>query len=321
MADTVKITLIQAAIDAYLKRTWKYRYIKQFSDPVHYAEPRDPKHQAGPGKNKLKVLKLNVADPESTLRHLTEAKWSEWNNLKDANNCRLIFVTRHAKSSHNKEAEEFGKGIYYRFLARNYDIDNSTRSDPKRDPKLSGGGAKEAEKLGSTLRSMKIPRPEALYSSPLSRCISTSILTYQGLNTDGRSLPQIRVREDLREWMGWDHYHSSDQRSTKTELKKIFEGKGDLAFLDTFLEQDTFAHDNSKELYLNVQLRIETILDEIFADKSNRSVHLFLHGRCFRSFLKAIGSDLFELDNAATVVFVVQQEKLSEAEKKTIPKD
>ncbi|MDF2435289.1 MAG: hypothetical protein JWP44_4920, partial [Mucilaginibacter sp.] len=68
------------------------------------------------------------------------------------------------------------------------------------------------------------------------------------------------------------------------------------------------------EVYVNVQLRIERALDDIFEDDAH-VVHLFLHGRCFRSFLSAIEHVDLRLDNCATLAFIIQRKPLDDKEK------
>jgi hypothetical protein len=53
---------------------------------------------------------------------------------------------------------------------------------------------------------------------------------------------------------------------------------------------------------------MEKELNKIFDDDKDKVIHLFLHNRCFRSFLRIIGharGEDFNMENCATAAFLV----------------
>ena len=184
---------------------------------------------------------------------------------------------------HSSKSDSWGKEIYYLFLAQDPD---------EIDPRLTEDGAADAKGVGSFMRHDHLPPPQTYYSSPLRRCITTATYIYGALHGPMLS-PKNRVKEDLRVWMGCEHNHSPDQRRTKKQIEEdtTFRGKVDLTFKsdERFGDKDIMSGNNTKETYEDVRVRITRALINIFKHDDARVIHLFLHGRCFRYFLRTIG--------------------------------
>jgi broad specificity phosphatase PhoE len=227
----------------------------------------------------------------------------------DPSACKLIFVTRHANSHHNVASDKYKKALYYRFFA----------GDAKyMDPALTEVGEDQARKAGQLLKASGAPLPDSFYSSPLRRCVVTGMLFAQQL---GKSqIPTLHVKDELREWLGWDHNHTSDKRSKKSQILQLSDPNMMKITADpSFPEDDRiFEAPTVREAFVDVDQRIRAALDSIFESDSNRYISLFLHNRCLRSFLRVIGHkpgvDDFDMANASTIAFLVTRKKLAPAE-------
>lgn len=303
---------------------WKYsfghpllapRTDNPYFDPLHKTCSHEFKEQMKTDRTVKELKRSVIADGVcNNIQHLLPLNEESWKQMlaklthSELENTKLIYVTRHGESTHNVKSKTYGKGLYYQFYAINPDPEDI-------DPSLNDDGIKQARQVGRMLKAFfdtkrDMPRPTKFYSSPLRRCIQTGILTAREYSSIEE--PTIHVRDRLREWIGWDHHHSSDQTSTKQEIINLGQDMGAKIMVDRDGEDDHMVNDGkftTKEIYADVVVRMKEELDEIFDnDKNDKVIHLFLHNRCFRSFLRAIGyarGQDFDMQNCATVVFLV----------------
>lgn len=277
---------------------WKYSYVKEYSDPLTQAK-RNHKGEVSLDPANL-VPKGSKSWHELLAEHKLNPKHSK-----------LIFVTRHARSVHNDKSARYGKALYYEFFAR----------DPADiDPALAPDGKGQALMVGKAMRHANVPLPISYYSSPLRRCVLTAIYASEGLYGSPYAKP-IYIKDNLREWLGWNHKHSSDQRGTKSQILSCAASAGGQIISDnSFPERDVMVGASAKETFADVRFRIKRALDDIFDTDDAPVIHLFLHNRCFRSFLCVIGHAIekeeFDMANGATVAFLVQRQPLTENERR-----
>lgn len=263
----------------------------------------------------------------SNTAHLfpANAAWHQVRDyIRDPTETKVIYVTRHGHSTHNGKAEKYGKGVYYEFFAKDsQDV----------DPSLDAKGVTEAEGVGKVLADLSkhgLPLPKSYYSSPLRRCIQTAIHVNKALYGKSKAPDTIHVKDGLREWIGWDHNHSSDMRSPKQEMKAMATMIGGNIDYPTPQENDPWVPNfaskknlkfDRKEAYADVRKRIEETLNGIFDNDTSKVIHLFLHNRCFRSFLRVIGhteAEEIDMENCATIVFLVTRTKANAADKEKL---
>ncbi|KKY37809.1 putative gpi anchored [Diaporthe ampelina] len=235
---------------------------------------------------------------------------------------KIIYAVRHGNTPHNEDFETWGKPAAWRYLsglAKNF------------DPQITPEGVLSTARAGRFLRDMvrteSAPRPVMIYSSPLRRCVETSIhmIKQAGLDRprpDGHRPPvMLRVKEGLREWMGYGHGHQSDRKGSRAEIQALVEqlqtnlGVGVPYELDV-PEQEHF-HD---EVYLDVDRRVRGVLDDMYSDAdSGTCVMLMLHSRSNKSLLRVLGHppadvDSFEVANCAVLPYRVTRRGLARGE-------
>lgn len=281
--------------------SWEYSHDASFSDPVNLPLSRVPVKG-----NPVALAPENI-QPRCGFEALSNAPISSGGETK------IIYTLRHGNTPHNDDSERWGKPVAWRYLAglaKNF------------DPHITDEGRFNvnlaAEYMITAMNFQTAPRPLAIYTSPLSRCIETAMRMIQrtGLHLpslDGRFPPvTLHVKEGLREWMGYGHNHQTDRKESRAQIKALVERLNDelgirVPYLLDVPEEENF-HD---EVYIDVDRRVRRILDDIFNNpNSGDCVMLVLHSRCNKSFLRVMGHpppavENFEMVNCAVLSYRV----------------
>lgn len=279
---------------------WRFSYNQAFSDTIPLAKKRND-------DTKEEVVVLDIAN-------LSPRPDTSWQAIIDGcqadtmSETKLVYLTRHGKSVHNTKSEQFGKAIYYEYFA----------TDPKFiDPELEEEGIEQACRAGQIIRDSPLPKPKTFVSSPLRRALQTDIHLMKAMMGASSTVPRIHITDGCREWQGMGHNHSSDKRSKRAEITALVESMGaEPRFDPLFKEDDKEVLEN--ETYADVRARLEKMLNENFDYDNNNVIHLCLHNRCFKCFLGVIGhteEEEYNLDNCATVVYLVTRTKLNKEER------
>ncbi|KAH8776572.1 histidine phosphatase superfamily, partial [Diaporthe sp. PMI_573] len=226
---------------------------------------------------------------------------------------KIIYIFRHGDTPHNEDADTWGKSVAWRYLSglqKNF------------DPQITQTGVANAtlasQYLSGMMRTESAPRPVTIYTSPLRRCIETSMhmIKHAGLdhpNPDGRWPPlKLLVKEGLREWMGYGHGHNSDRHGSRADIQALVEQLQVTLGLNISYHLDVPEQENlHDETYTDVDQRVCGVLNDIFDDASSGPyVMLVLHGRSNKSFLRVLGHqpahvDNFEMSNCAILPYRV----------------
>ncbi|KAK2599506.1 hypothetical protein N8I77_011257 [Diaporthe amygdali] len=313
--------------------SWAYSHDVTFSNPVF-------SHHTIKNANKSEV----ALAPENFRPNggFTTATTKFLPNSNSSNDTKIIYTVRHGNTPHNDDSNAWGRPVAWRYLSqlrKNF------------DPQLTPEGARDARAAGEMLlQEMKMmaatggcgsvdeeeataaPRPVTVYSSPLRRCVETAMymIKHAGLDRPGGGGAggcggpvTLRVKEGLREWMGYRHGHQSDRRGSRESIRALVEqlktGLGvEVRYTLDVPEQDQF-HD---EVYVDVDRRVRGVLDDIFSDEGGSSgacVMLVLHNRCNKSLLRVLGHapasvEDFEVANCAMLSYRVSRRQLDDHE-------
>lgn len=172
--------------------------------------------------------------------------------------------------------------------------DNLTWADATLTP-LGEQQATDVNTLWTTQLQHGLPPPESYYVSPLTRAIQTADLTFSTL-----PLPYTpHVKDPLREALG---VHTCDRRSTLSHLRTTFPH---LVFDPSFPDPDTLWRPDYREPRSARKYRLETLLDDVFANDDGVFVSLTSHSGAIGSILEAVGHRAFRLETGGVVpVFV-----------------
>lgn len=288
----------------------EYSHDASFSDPVNLPLSRVPVKG-----NPVALAPENI-QPRCGFEALSNAPISSGGETK------IIYTLRHGNTPHNDDSERWGKPVAWRYLAglaKNF------------DPHITDEGRFNvnlaAEYMITAMNFQTAPRPLAIYTSPLSRCIETAMRMIQrtGLqlpSPDGRFPPvTLHVKEGLREWMGYGHNHQTDRKGSWAQIKALVERLNDelgmrVPYCLDVPEEENF-HD---EVYIDVDRRVRGVLDDIFNNpNSGDCVMLVLHSRCNKSFLRVMGHpppavENFEMVNCAVLPYRVTRRMMGGGE-------
>lgn len=302
-----------------LKRPYQFRVVKEFNDLNRLQNDKDDKSVITLEHRYISPTPAIYTDdtPEDILTRLIMENGGPIN-------CKVLYITRHGQSKHNADAMETG-GDQYSAVCAHFSQD--------RDPALTNSGEQEAAMAGdliSTSEAVKYAVPSVVYCSTLKRTLQTAVICaarYLPTNMPLTLFP----RDGLREFMGPGHLHVSDGRGNKSDILETLSELGEPKQLSVKLEDDLPDEDDgfrTAETYINVDIRIEKELANIFDDTTNRpssAVHIVSHNRAIQSILRCLGYStnqsnyrIFDFDNAATIALLVSRTPRTERQQEDL---
>lgn len=124
-----------------------------------------------------------------------------------------------------------------------------------------------------------MPVPSRHYTSPLARCLETTRLAFS--ERKGTGGVRAIVKENLRERMG---FHTCDKRGSRTW---IHENYPSYQIEDGPAEQDELWNSNVRESLEEHALRINEVLQDIFANDEEAIISLTSHSGAIRALYAA----------------------------------
>lgn len=305
---------------------WKYHYDVSFSQPLNSVvnDKQVPE---------VKLDAINIRPRTGNFSTLSTSLADKTDGTKKIH----IYTVRHGTATHNEQSDIYSKPITQRFLAQLH---------ANFDAKLTEEGVNDSVRAGTALKALidheGAPRPVRVYTSPLSRCVQTAMHMIRQLGLDPRHGglgAELCVRDRLREWKGCRHNHQSDRRGTVSDILDL------VARMNAWLGMDVWVNigsclpqqpwgvagetredeleDVGSETYTDVDIRVRSVLDEIFeVEESGSCVLLVLHNRSNKSLLRALGhsqDEVHKLDveNCAILSYLVKRTRLTDDEIRT----
>ncbi|GAA5913522.1 hypothetical protein JCM8208_000700 [Rhodotorula glutinis] len=200
---------------------------------------------------------------------------------------KVFYLGRHGEGVHNVAERVHGSSEWDRYWSMLNGDGNMTWGP---DPLLTPVGVSQA--MRNTAAWVKearagVPLPQSLYSSPLSRAMSTLEITWSDL-LFSRVTPV--VKESLREVTG---VHTCDKRRTKSYLHKHYPS---FEFEVPFSEHDQRWSPDWRESDRQATFRLQQALNDLFATDASTYISITAHGGAISAFLRACGHP-----NAATL--------------------
>lgn len=111
-----------------------------------------------------------------------------------------------------------------------------------------------------------LPLPTKHYVSPLTRCLQTCQMAFEGITTP--KAPPFRpvIKEMVRERLG---IHTCDRRSPKSWIEENFPVGEVFSFEDGFQEEDRLWVPNVRETIEQHAQRIQLFLEDVFDDEED----------------------------------------------------
>ncbi|GAA5834362.1 hypothetical protein JCM9279_004295 [Rhodotorula babjevae] len=260
--------------------------------PTNYTVVQDFFVQSLPGFNS------SGFDPLTSSFGLIDRSSSRWRSFRhaidqlnddgDAHTAyKVFYLGRHGEGVHNVAERVHGSSEWDSYWSMlNGDGNMTWGPDPLLTP-LGVSQAKRNTAAWTKEARAGVPLPQSLYSSPLSRAMSTLEITWREL-LFSRIKPV--VKESLREVTG---VHTCDKRQTKSYLHKHYPS---FEFEIPFSEHDERWSPDWRESDRQATSRMQQALNELFATDSATYISITAHGGAIRAFLRACRHP-----NAATI--------------------
>ncbi|GAA5926384.1 hypothetical protein JCM3775_001002 [Rhodotorula graminis] len=260
--------------------------------PTNYTVVQDFFVQSLPGFNS------SGFDPLTSSFGLIDRSPSRWTSFRHAVDelnrdadehtaYKVFYVARHGEGVHNVAERVHGSSEWNRYWSMLNGDGNLTWGP---DPLLTHVGVSQAERNTAAWAKEAragVPLPQSLYSSPLSRAMSTLEITWRDL-LFSKIAPV--VKESLREVIG---VHTCDKRQTKSYIHKHYPS---FDFEVPFSEHDQRWSPYWREADHQATFRLQQALNDLFATDTSTYISITAHGGAIGAFLRACGHP-----NAATL--------------------
>ncbi|KAF2753434.1 phosphoglycerate mutase [Pseudovirgaria hyperparasitica] len=227
-------------------------------------------------------------------------------NKKAPNNVeyKVLIMGRHGEGFHNVAETYYGTPSWDCYWAQQDGNGTSTWADAR----LTENGINQANIAHAfwvnALQNAGIPAPDSYYSSPLTRCLETARITYEGLDLPHNKKFKPVVKEKLREAIG---RHTCDRRSSKTYIEQTYPGfhieKG-------FSEDDKLWEPVLRETDSARAQRLKEALDDIFTNDDGTFIAVSSHSGAIGSILRVIRHIPFGLVTGAVIPALVKVERI-----------
>lgn len=191
---------------------------------------------------------------------------------------KLLFMGRHGEGFHNAAESYYGTPAWNCY----YSILNGNATTTWADAHLTSPGELQATKVNqfwaAEIEGQRIVTPQSFYTSPLTRCLATAQLSFDGLRLEYPFIPT--VKELLREGISG---HTCDRRSNKSYIQGNFPT---YRIEQGFSEEDRLWEPLHGETSTDQDIRSKTVLDDIFEHDRNTYVSITSHSGEIASLLR-----------------------------------
>ncbi|KAK4183637.1 histidine phosphatase superfamily [Podospora australis] len=237
------------------------------------------------------------------LHHLNETeKGKAWH--------KLIYVTRHGQGYHNAKESAVGTAEWESKWVHLNGDDKTTWFDSNLTP-LGRSQALSLQEFWQTNSStLKLPLPQKVYSSPLTRCLETTQLSCSFLfppkEQDTPPAPSPIVKELLRERL---HRHTCDRRRPRSYISDSFPL---FKLEEGFTEEDELWKPEGRETLEEHTERVKTVLNQVFAANGDEEeiISFTAHYGTIEALIAATGHRWFWVSPANVVPFLIKAEEV-----------
>ncbi|KAL0960422.1 hypothetical protein HGRIS_005465 [Hohenbuehelia grisea] len=251
---------------------------------------------------------IPVTDPIPPRFGLLDDSSTRWSDLFDrikvlndespSTSYKLFFLARHGQGFHNVAESKYGTPAWDAYWSK-LDGDGVLVWGPDAElTDLGKGQAQAAGQAWKTELAAGIPLPGKFYCSPLTRALSTSQITFDGIIPDDDKV--VNVLENCREQYG---VHTCDKRRTRTYIATTFP---DSRIEEGFAEDDPLWTPDDRETAQHIAERARDVLDRIFADDPEDFILVTAHGGIINGFLACLGRPSYSLATGGILPVVIK---------------
>lgn len=154
------------------------------------------------------------------------------------------------------------------------------------------------------IETQKIQVPQSYYTSPLTRCLRTANLTFNGLTLPKKYPFAPTIKELLREGIS---LHTCDHRRSKSYIHNLFPT---WEFEPGFSKQDVLWNGVTAETSDAQDARSKKWLDQVFSEDDSTWISITSHSGEIASTLRVLGHQEFSLNTGAVIPVLVKAEYL-----------
>ncbi|CAL5873024.1 uncharacterized protein PFLUO_LOCUS7293 [Penicillium psychrofluorescens] len=222
---------------------------------------------------------------------------------------KVFFFGRHGDGYHNDAQAYYGTPAWNCYWAEIDGNDTTTWHDAA----LSQLGVEQAQTAHNFWQQLivdqRIHTPDAYFTSPLTRCLQTANVTFEGLELPRNSASfKPMVKELFREGIS---IHTCDNRRSKNYIHNLFP---EWIIESGFTINDELWNGITAETTDAQNMRSKKVLDEVFEELGNRNheqnlfVSVTSHSGEIGSILSVLGHRTFSLNTGAVIPVLIRAE-------------
>lgn len=236
---------------------------------------------------------------------------------------KVIYITRHGLGWHNVYEAEVGREAWNvrplssSIFAIQVDTEQNKWSHLDgdgtitwADSALHPSGIEQANALGErwsdTMGEHGMPPPRSIYTSPLRRCLKTTLLAFElSVIHAGPTFEPI-IKEALRERLT---DHTCDRRSRRSRIELMYPF---FSFEDGFSEEDELWTGGTWETDAEHEARMQGLLEDLFEHDDETFISLTTHSYTISAILGVVGMGMFRVSEGSSIALLVRGEKIAE---------
>ncbi|KAJ3547267.1 hypothetical protein NM208_g1602 [Fusarium decemcellulare] len=217
---------------------------------------------------------------------------------------KVLLVVRHGRGVHNVVMDEVGSSEW----KTNWSKLDGDSHRTWFDAELVKMGVAQAKALSmfydDGIRYLGFPVPDALYTSPLARCLETTKLVFEDVMNEQRMTFKPVVKELLRERLT---DHTCDRRRTKDWITATYP---EYELEAGFTDEDRLWHADRSESKEEHVARTQSLLEDIWTQDSGTVLALITHSYTLSSILEVIDAPHFRVGEGVMTAFLVRGERV-----------
>ncbi|KAJ3473178.1 hypothetical protein NLG97_g10470 [Lecanicillium saksenae] len=217
---------------------------------------------------------------------------------------KIMFFTRHGQGYHNLKNEQVGNEAWDSHFSYLDGDEETTWFDAFLTPLGVAQATALSEHWLASIAADGLPVPQALYTSPLARCLQTSLHFIKPV-MDAHGLPyRPTVKENLRE--RWTR-HTCDKRRPRSWIAENWPA---CVIEDGFREDDLLCTLPDEETAAENEARNLAALADVFEARDGAEVVSWtFHSLAMQALLGCLGVPEFNVQPATTIALLVRGEK------------
>ncbi|CAK7275462.1 putative phosphoglycerate mutase pmu1 [Sporothrix epigloea] len=224
---------------------------------------------------------------------------------------KVLLMGRHGEGDHNVAEAFYGTPAWNCYWGQQDGNGTVVCADARLTPTGEAQAKKANRFWAGQLAEQKQPAPQSYYTSPLTRCLQTASITFDGLPLGQSFIPTVKefLREDVST-------HTCDRRAPRSALHAQFPT---VLFEDGFAETDSIWTGTTAETPVANDIRSQALLDDVFSTDDATWISFTSHSGEITSLLRVLGHRAFPLSTGQIIPVLVRAEKVTDSGDRSLP--